>query len=221
MELSPLRRASEMGNAYAYSNLSFFVWEENKEEAFRLARLAATQHERDGFYHLGDCFCKGMGCKKDLTLARENYLIAAELGDVYAADRYGHLLDELDPVRWLWFSRAALRDSPVSFLYSFSKQVNQFFSGSGNAIIVFLIGRALKGNIDMEKKEIFGQLRDSNSQIRPANQAISFYSAQIESARLAVDTWTLVSTRLHLIKDMRIYIAKLIWEARFEANYKI
>ena len=83
---------------------------------------------------------------------------------------------------------------------------------------VFLIGRTLKGNIDIEKKEIFGQ---TSARIDPANQAVSFYDSQVKSARLAVDTWALVSTRLHIIKDTRIYIGKMIWEGRFEANYKI
>ena len=73
----------------------------------------------------------------------------------------------------------------------------------------------------MENKLFFGTRYDFDSLIGPANQAVSFYSSQIKSARLAVDTWTLVSTRLHLIKDMRIYIGKMIWEGRFEVNYKI
>ena len=82
------------------------------------------------------------------------------------------------------------------FLDPFSEQVNLFFSGSGNAT-VFLIGRALQGRIDMEKKQIFGFNVDSL--IGPANQAVSFNASQIKCARLAVDTWTLVYTRLHLI----------------------
>ena len=186
-----------------------------------MAHLAALQHERDGFNELGDCFRSGIDCEIDLNLAKQNYLIAAELGRVFSAANYGYLLGESDPVCWFWLGRAALRDFHGSFLRSFAKQVERFFSGSGNASVVFLIGRALKGNIDMEKKKIFGQKYDFDSRIGPANQAVSFYSSQIKSARLAVDTWTLVSTRLHLIKDMRIYIGKMIWEARFEANYKI
>ncbi len=159
-----------------------------------------------------------------MNLAKENYLLAAELGDVNAAANYGELLVEFDPFRWLCLGRAALRGSPYSFFGAFSNQVEQFFSGSGNATIVFLIGRALEGNIDVEKKEIFGPLSmffNFDSFIGPANQAVSFYESQIKSARLAVDTWTLFSTHMHVIKDMRIYIGKLIWESRFEANYKI
>ncbi len=177
------------------------------------------------FYFLGHWFLRGIGCEKDLNLARGNYLNAGELGHVGAAVDYGRLLDESDSARWLWRGRAALRGRPGLFLYSFSKQVDLFFSGYENASIVFMIGRALNGNIDMEKKKIFGPphalLVDFDSLIEPANQALSFFSFQTKLARLAVDTWTLIATRLHVIKDMRIFIGKMIWEGRFEANYKI
>ncbi len=221
-DLPLLRCAAESGNAFACSTSCSEVLEENKEEAFRLAHLSAAQHERDGFSRLGYCFHQGFGCEKDLNMARENYLIAAELGDAVVAERYGDMLDESDPARWIWLGRAALRGWPFSFFGSFSKQVEEFFSGSGNATVVFLIGRVLKGNINTDKKEIFeshGWVFDSL--IGPANQAVSFYDYQIKSARLAVGAWAVVASRLHVIKDMRIFIGKMIWEARFEANYKI
>ncbi len=218
---SLLHRAAEMGNSFACSRLCEELWECEKEELFPLAQLAATQHERDGFAWLGVCFRNGRGCEKDLNLAKENFLIAAELGHVWAAKYSGELLHEFDPDCWNFWSRAALRGLPRAFLGSFSKQVDLFFSGSENATVVFLIGRALKGNINMEKKQIFGEKYDFDFSVGPANQAVSFYDSQIKSARLAIDTWTLVSKRFYLIKDIRIYIGKMIWEARFEANYKI
>ncbi len=220
-DLSLLRRASELGNAFSCSKLFEYVSEGNEEEAFRLAQFAAVHRERDGFYMLGSCFREGRRCEKDLNSAKENLLIAAEFGHIYAAVEYGYLLVKSDPARWHFWSRAAVRGFPDSFLRSFSKEVKAFFSGSGNASVVFSIGRALKGNIDMEKKQIFEYDWSFDSWIIPADQAVSLYSSQIKSARLAVDTWTLVATRLHMIKDMRIYIAKMIWEARFEANYVI
>ena len=63
-DLFVLRRASQMGNAFACSTLSAEVWGENKEEAFRLAQVAASQHERDGILWLGRCFRDGIGVKK-------------------------------------------------------------------------------------------------------------------------------------------------------------
>ncbi len=219
-QLPLLRRAAEMGHAFACSVLIGFV-EDNKAESFRLAQLAASLHERDGYSWLGFFLREGLGCKQDLEMAEENFLIAAELNDVCAAQNYGVLLNHDDPACWVWLSRAALRGLHFSFRNSFAKPVNQFFSctGSENAPVVFLIGQALKGNIDMEKKLIFGQCYVFDSLISPANQAVLFYESQIKSARLAVDTWTWVSARLHLIKDMRILIGKMIWDARFEANY--
>ena len=49
-----LRRAAEMGNAFACSTLCGLVLEDDdgKEEAFRLAQLASSLHERDGFFGL-------------------------------------------------------------------------------------------------------------------------------------------------------------------------
>ncbi len=220
LDLTLLRRAVEMGNNFACSLLCVQVWEENEEEAFRLARLSASRHERDGFYWLGRCFREGLGCEEDLNLAKENYFIAAELGHVWGAEAYGRLLGESDYARWLWWCRIALRGSRVPLLDSFSKQVEKFFSGSGNAAVVFLIGLALNGNIDTEKKQIFGSPLLFDCRISPATHAVSFFSLQRKSARLAVDTWTIVSTRLHLSKDMRTYVGKMIWEGRFEANYE-
>ena len=110
----------------------------------------------------------------------------------------------------------------IRFFFFFANQVDKFFSCSGNASSVFLIGSALKRNIDLEKKKILNwPYINFDSCIGPAKQAFSFYDSQIHSARLAVDTWILVATRLHLIKDMRIYIGKMIWESRFDANYQI
>ncbi len=217
-----LRRSSAMGCVFASSKLSIScALAGNMEETFRFSQLAAAQHERDGYFCIGLCLSKGDGCETNLSLAKENWLIAAELGLASAAAYYGNFVDEHSPTRWLWLSRAASQGSPFSFLDSFSKQVETFFSGCGDATVVFLIGQALKGNIDMEKKEIFGFNRRFDSLIGPANQAVSFYECQINCARLAVDTWILVATRLHIIKDMRIFIGKLIWEARFEANYNV
>ncbi len=126
-----------------------------------------------------------------------------------------------DPTCWIWLGRAALGGLPDYFLGSFSEQAKQCFSGSGNASIVFLIGRALRGKIDTEKKEILGSTRNFYSIIGPANQALSFYDSQIKSARLAVDVWTMVGIRFGIVKDVRRWIGKIIWDARVEANYPV
>ncbi len=216
---SLLRRAADMGNAFACSSLCHQVWDENKEEALRLARCASGQNERDGFYYLGYLAFTNIGCEEDLKFGKENYLIAAELGNVFAASFYSSMLEKLDPARCIWTIRAALQGLPHAFLDSFPKQVEEFFSGSGNASVVFFIGQALKGNLDVEKKEIFGWAREDL--LCPANQAVWFFSSQIKSARIAVDVWTCVAIRFGIVKDIRKLIGKLIWDERAAANYKI
>ncbi len=89
-----------------------------------------------------------------MALAKENFLIAAELGVVWSAQRLGDLLGESSPARWIWWSRAAWRGGPAPFLDSFTQQVESYFNGFGGERIIFFIGRALKGNIDTQKKEI-------------------------------------------------------------------
>lgn len=220
-DLTSIRRATEMGNSFSCATLSRRILGENQKEAFRLAQLAAAQHERDGFRWVGFCFVFGVGCEKNLSTALENYLLAAELGNVEAAESYGSYMHESDPFRWIWLGRAASRRWPVSFLASFASQVERFVSGSGNSCIVFLIGRALRGNIDVEQLKLFGSFYNYFSLIGPANRAVLFYEQQIIAARRAVDTWTIIAKRFKLIKDLRVLIGKLIWEARFDANYKI
>ena len=114
-----LGRASEMGYAFACSTHFERVVLSNRTLAFRLAQLSAAQHERDGFYWLGRCFRKGLFCDRDLSSAKENCLIAAELGHIQAADAYGRLLGEADSACWLWFGRVALRGLPHSFFFLF------------------------------------------------------------------------------------------------------
>ncbi len=219
-DFSLVTRAAEMGNAFACASLCGRIWVGRRAEAFRMAQLAASQYERAGFYWLSFFSWHGIGCEKDVILAKETYLIAAELGDIFAATDYGSILNESDPARWIWWGRAALANYYFEFLRSFFLHVDQLVSGSGDATVVFLIGHALKGSIDVEKKEIFGPTLKFDSLVGSANQAVSFYESQCKAAHLALDTWTIISSRLKIPKDIRRLIGKMIWEARYEANYK-
>ncbi len=214
--------AADMGDAFACSVLCNRTCYDDEEAGFRLALRSVARHERDGYLDLGYCFEHGMGCEQDLSLAKENCLIAAELGLVYGAEYLGKLLDECCPVSWIWLGRAAGCGHAYQFVSRFAHQVEDFFSGRGSAPVVFIIGLLLKGNINLETKEIFGTLvklsEDSNFLL--ASQAVSFFESQIKCARLAINAWTLVGMRSGIVKDMRLFVGKMIWEARFEANYK-
>ena len=86
-----------------------------------------------------------------------------------------------------------------------------------------MIGRTLKGQINAEKRTIFGSYYDFDSYIGPANRALAIFSFQCSAARAAVDMWCLIARRMGnslLNKDIRKKIGILIWEARELGDYK-
>ena len=223
-DLSPLLRAAELGEPFAqglWLYFSDFERLEDYEESLLQAFTLASVGERLGYFIVGKLLV-GSLVQQHRAIFKPYLLVAAKLGLVEA---WSLLAEQVQsPECWHFAGKAWTLKKYFPLASEFAHEVEQFFSSSApdeNAAVVFLIGRALKGNIDMEKKEIFGNNHEFNSRVGPANQAVSFYDSQIKSARLAVDTWTLVATRLRVIKDMRIYIGKMIWDARFEANYSI
>jgi TPR repeat protein len=217
-DLTLLRRSAELGFTFAQALLADRT---RGVERFTLfAQLAASQGERDGLFWLGRCFRDGEGCEKDLDKAKENFLRACALGHVLAMILLGNLFDESDPQRWRWWGRAAALGDGWSFLFLFAKQVKLFYSGSGSAVLMFTIGRALQGHVNEQARTIFNKADDFDSRIDPAKQAIAFYEAQIQATKDAMRAWTQVGIHSNVVKDVRKLIAKLIWDSREEALYK-
>jgi hypothetical protein len=153
--------------------------------------------------------------------AKENFLVAADVGHVHAMVCLGALLDRDDPQRFFWFGRAAAKVCSMSFLGEISDQIRNFNSGTGHGSVVFAIGRALKGHVDNEKRRIFGEGYRFDAFFGPANQALHFYEFQLQSFRKAVDMWTIVGLRNGVVKDIRKMIGKMIWDAREEAEFEL
>ena len=160
-----------------------------------------------------------MGCERDLIKAKNAFVLAAKLGLGSSALRTGDFFDESDPQQWHWWGVAAARGHPFRFFDGFAQQVYRFSSDSSLAPVVFMIGRAMRGQISTEKGEIF---RIRSYRIDAADRAVSFFLFQCSASRAAVDTWCLIALRLnHLInKDIRKKIGMLIWDARELALHK-
>jgi len=143
--------------------------------------------------------------------------------DVYAMRFANEWFDETDPRRWRWWGLAAARGCSEHFLFYFPILVDRFDSDPSLAPVVFAIGQALRGHIDMEKREIFGDSdeEDFDARIGPASRAIDFFMAQCAAARKAVDTWCLVARRFdgQVNKDIRKKIGMMIWDLRERADY--
>jgi hypothetical protein len=213
-----LRQSADLGYPLAQAKMAE---ETSGEEQFRCAKFAASQRDRVGFFWLGICCEHNMGCEKDLDKARECYLVAAQLGLVESMSAFGRLVDESDPLRWLWSGRAAELGQPGLFLGKFSELIEKFNSGSGNCAVMFQIGKALSGHASAEKGTIFGKSKKFDKLIGPANSAISFYKSQLYACRRAVDVWSVCAARIGVVKDIRVLIGKLVWETRDLALYKV
>jgi len=218
-KLPCLRRSAEMGFAFAQACMCY---ETEGLERFNLASRAAAQAERDGFYWLGVCYDDGDGCEKDLKKAKENFLVAAKMEYVAAMT----CCDDYNPTSlqcWHWWVQAAARGYSEMFLDHFPDLVNRLKCNPTLAPVVFVIGRALRGHIDTEKGEIFGDNSDFYWRIGEANCAIHFFTAQCAAARSAVDTWCLMAVRINskVNRDIRKKIGTIIWEQREQADYAV
>lgn len=219
-DLLRVRRSAELGFAFGQAMMEDVT--KDADQKFRFAQISARKRERDGFRLLGFCFHCGCGCEINRYKAVENYLLAAELGHVYAMCSGGRFLHEANPQHWLWLGRAAQKGYTFDFLRDFCVAVNDFKSGRViSAVCIFQIGRALNGQVDVVQRQILGEPSDDfDSHVGPANDAIALYKSQLAACKSAIDTWTLVGIRNHVVKDIRILIGKMIWELRDLAEYK-
>jgi TPR repeat protein len=171
---STLREAANMGNAFAQAAMA--GGEGISEERFRWAEKSASQNERDGFYSLGRCYEEGDGCQKDLERAKENYLVAANLGSVHAMCMCRSFYGKENPQRYVWMGKAASCRSSSLELSFLLEMMEQTCSGSlANKKVLFVIGRALKGQIDSHKREIFGSSFRFSGFFSSANNALGKY----------------------------------------------
>jgi hypothetical protein len=216
-DLAVLHQAADLGFGFAQSSIAGRTC---GEEKYKFAQMAASQCERDGLFVLGLCFYDGEGCEQDLDKAKKNFLLAGQLGHVWAMRLLGKLLDESDPQRWLWWGRAAALGKGRFLLSKFANQLESFNAGSGSAAVIFSIGRALQGHVNEEARTICNIFDKFDLRIGPAKQAIAFYEAQIKATKDAMRAWTQVGIKLKVVKDVRKLIAKLIWDSREEALYK-
>ena len=219
-DVEGLKRAAALGEPFAQACLASI--ETQPLVRLRFAQQSAELDERDGHYELALCLQNGVGdVSPNAALAIHHFERAARLGRVDAAREYGRLFAENDAQRWYWLGKAAARGDPYFFVQDFFKQVRLFEDGVGHAHVVFAIGRALKGQIDKRQKEIFAVSYDFAKLVGPAVLALEFFESQSASARKAVDAWTLVGIRFKIIKDVRVLIGKLVWEAREDATYEV
>ncbi len=209
-----LRRAAERGYAFAQALMSV---ETHGQESLSWAEKAAAQGERDGFYWLGK-FCQ----QEDECKAECMFRHASELGLVCAMSSLGLLLSASVHEKYLWLGSAAVRgcrNSANIFGNEMVKQVLQFDAGAGHEDVIFAIGRAVRGNINMREKSILGSNCLFDWRVSYAQRSVAFYEACIVAVRQAVDIWTVAGIRSGICSDVRLIVSRLVWNARSDAKH--
>lgn len=209
-----MRRSAEMG--YAFAQAIMAGWTDGEDESFKWAKQAALQGERDGFYMLGHCFERGVGCEKDLDKAKENYLRAADLGHVSAMERAADLMETGSPKRWKLLGRAFSLGSSNSLMSVLNIISSPRWVSCLGFSTMFMIGRCLNGHIDTEKITIFGDPYFSQQRLVAAVRAVELFKSQCHAARAALDTWTLIARRSNkfINRDVRKLVSLKLWKAR-------
>jgi tetratricopeptide (TPR) repeat protein len=203
-----LRRAAERGYARAQADLGDHT--EDDDEALRLLEMAAAQNDRDALYALGYRGMRDEGT--DRAKAIELFGRAAELNDGLAQKKYGELAFESDDwERYYWWGRAALQGF---YAPEFGASVLDFlpsFEEGRNGRILRTMAPLLRGNIDVGKRIVLG-ITYNVYRMGQFQCVIELHDAMLGRARCAIDCWSIVGRRCQLVKDMRVIIAKMLWE---------
>lgn len=139
IDVARMRRSAEMG--YPFAQVLFageLLMSGVKDLAFQFASQAALQGDREGFNILGTCLRYGLGCERNLEEAKKNFLLAAKMQLIEAADQIGDLLDESDPQRWRWLGLAAKEGMDYKLRNGFFVQVLRFETDPSLGPVVFL-----------------------------------------------------------------------------------
>ncbi len=141
---------------------------------------------------------------------------AAELGDGDAAWEYGKMaFGERDWQRYHWWCEAVVRGVRV---FDFIAELcNKFRSSSWDGLsrILFTVAPVLKQHLDVVRPKIFGTFLVAEA-LGTLSLMIAVYDkCVLAHARRAINCWSMAGRRLGVAKDMRVKIARLLWEERW------
>jgi hypothetical protein len=203
-----LRRAAEMGYAPAQAQLSIVS---RGKERFKWAQAASQQRDRAGLCQLASLVLDGLdGCARDRTKALELYRESAELSCAPAEQCYAMFaFGETDWQRYYWWGRTGMREG---FGNSFCRTVVErllprFEKGEmGRALHVVALVLPVVLKVGVADDPI------SEETARGCERVLELHEAMVGRARLAIDCWSAVGRRCGVAKDLRVMIAKMVWE---------
>ncbi len=207
-----IKVASDRGNAFAQA---IRASDKTGKESFELAKKSAFEgNERDGWSWLGYCYEIANGCDDDVNMAIHFHEIAAKMGSIASMLGLGYLLPQFSAQRWFWLGTAALRGSHNTLISNVGKLTS--FKGwpEMHPGAFYQIGRAFEATFVARKRQpiLFGSVVQANVMKR-VEEAVTFYQARV-ALRKSIDTWTMSARRFGMVKDMRLMVAKMVWDSR-------
>lgn len=203
-----LNRASDAGFAFAQTQKFWKMYYTPTDTDLKaLAESAVSQNERDGYWCLMKLYEHSLNQNARLEAAKKG----AELGITACMSCLGRASENLlDAISWV--GKAAVLGDVYLFKQLFERlEIWTYVTNS--RLSVYLAGYYAKKIFKLPRLEAVLFLR--------ASHAIKFYTAQLFACRSAVDTWSLCAMRLKLYKDIRVLIAKIVWDSRSEALFDI
>jgi hypothetical protein len=203
-----LRRAADRGYARAQVDLAHHTRDD--DESLRMLELATAQDDRDALYALGLRRMREEG--EGSATAIELFRRAAELNDGLAQKKYGEIAFGPDDwQRYHWWGRAVSHGHYISQLEAAALRFLPSFEEGRNGRILHTLAPLLRGNIDSGQRKVFGLYRVAD-EVRQLERVIELHAAMLNRARRAIDCWSMAGRRLGVVKDMRVVIAKILWE---------
>ncbi len=206
-----LRRAAEAGFAPAQCSWATNHHNENNRgNTVEWLERAAAQGERRALLMLGNMIWDNP--IKSNALYQE----AAELGQSGAQFYFGQeAFVASDWQRYHWWGKSAARGetSAIQQLQSVApEQLKLFEEGRGSGRIVFELGSAFEGWVDVAGRRIFGQYTREEAALLQAQRCIELRNEWIAAAKVAIECWLVVGRRRKIVKDIRLMIARKLWD---------
>jgi TPR repeat protein len=144
----------------------------------------------------------------------ELYKQAAEMEHVRAQELYGEFaFGELEWERYLWMGRAVAQGHSANFFCDSVLRLLPSFERGELGRILHTVVPSIQRHLEAEKptKKVFGH-RGSREEMANLQRMIQLHKTMLASARQAITCWSIVGLRCGLVKDVRVMIAKMVWE---------
>ncbi len=181
---------------------------------FEWAERAAAQGDRSGKYELGRCWDGGHGCTADGNKARALMVEAAELGCVPAMNWLAQRAPTVREQLRSWRAAAArgCTHGLMKLRGTAAEHLQRLDNGEASAArVVFEVGAACSGYDAAGGR---GSLEAIG--VAALLRCRRLYEGWCADAKGAIAFWIGVGRRINVAKDIRLLIARLLWEQRAE-----